>query len=159
MNNKGFTLVELVAIIALLAIISIISFVSINEVLEKSKVSNCESLVRSIKSASKEYVSDNRYYVMENQMMGKDIKTISGRTQKYIEINAGDLVSGKYLSSPITDPFDNNSEIEPNDIEIIVYLLDDYSVGYKPLNNSDKTEDIIIKNKSGNEIDCSSNQW
>ena len=41
MNNRGFTLVELIATIALLAIVSIISFVSINAVVDKSKISEC----------------------------------------------------------------------------------------------------------------------
>ena len=60
MNNKGFTLVELIATIALLAVIAIISFVSINEVINQSKVNDCKNLLFSIKSAAKEYVSDNR---------------------------------------------------------------------------------------------------
>ena len=52
MNNKGFTLVELIATIALLAIISIISFVSINAVIDSSKINECNALVNSIKSAT-----------------------------------------------------------------------------------------------------------
>ena len=49
MNNKGFTLVELIATIALLSIIAIISFVSINGVIDQSRVNDCENVVRSIK--------------------------------------------------------------------------------------------------------------
>ena len=45
MNNKGFTLIELIATIALLAIIATISFVSINEVIKNSKIKNCENLL------------------------------------------------------------------------------------------------------------------
>ena len=61
MNNKGFTLIELLVTIVLLATIALISFVSINRVIERNKVNNCESLRNEIKSAVKEYISDNRY--------------------------------------------------------------------------------------------------
>lgn len=132
MNNKGFTLVELVAVIALLAIIAIISFVSINEVLERSKVSDCESLVRNIKSATKEYVSDNRYNFTSNSSF---------------DITANTLISGNYLSSPITNPF-TKEEIDANDIIIKIELNNDYS-----------TKNVVVKNKDDSVIDCDSNQW
>ena len=64
--KNGFTLIELIATIALLAIIAIISFVSINGVVNQSKVNNCESLMMNIKTAAKEYVSDNRYNFNNN---------------------------------------------------------------------------------------------
>ena len=76
MNKKGFTLVELVATIALLGIIAIISFVSINGVINQSKVDNCKSLVGNIKSAAKEYVSDNRYKLNSYNDLNITVKTI-----------------------------------------------------------------------------------
>ena len=110
MNRKGFTLIELLVTIALLAIIVIISFVSINKVIEQSKVNNCKSLVSSIKSATSEYVSDNRYK--------RDfIKEVGGKT--IMKIYATRLVEGNYLSSPILNPFDK-SEVEPGKIEILI---------------------------------------
>ena len=112
MNNKGFTLIELVATIGLLAVVSIISYVSINKVIEESKVNDCEQLVMSIKSASKEYVSDNRYNLTTNVDLN---------------ITSLDLVNNKYLSSPIINPFDK-SEINPSDISIKISLKDDYTV-------------------------------
>ena len=136
MNNKGFTLIELVATIALLAVISLISFVSINTVIDKSKVSNCENLIKSIKNASKEYVSDNRY---TNIISGSEVK-----------IDAKKLVDGKYLNGPITNPF-NNDEIDPEDISITIYLANDYSV--------DPKKDIVIKNKSDSLIECTKDSW
>ena len=111
MNKKGFTLVELVATIALLAIIAIISFVSINAVLEDSRVKNCENLVKSIKVAAKEYVSDNRYDFDNN-----NTRTISVKT----------LIEGKYLTDEIKNPF-NTSEDVTNKIEVSIQLNDDYS--------------------------------
>ena len=42
MNNKGFTMVELVATIALLSVIMIISFVSINTAVDNSEINECK---------------------------------------------------------------------------------------------------------------------
>lgn len=130
MNNKGFTLIELIATIALLAIIAIISFVSINGALSDSNVSNCKSLVSSIKSAVKEYVSDNRYGTIDKDIL------------------ASDLVNWKYLSGPVVDPFDNTKEITNN---IYINII---------LNDSDNTvDDIIIWNVLGKKVDCDSGKW
>lgn len=112
MNNKGFTLVELIATIALLAIISVISFVSITEIVNKSKVSDCENIVKSIISSTKDYVSDNRYSLDSNAAF---------------ELTVDSLISENYLSSPIVNPF-TNKEINAGDIKVNVELNDDYTV-------------------------------
>ena len=116
LNNKGFTLIELIATIALLAVIAIISFVSINGVVNQSKVNDCEALVMNIKSAAKEYVSDNRYASINKN------------------ITAQDLINGKYLSSPIINPF-TKEDIDASTIKINITLKEDYSAdvisGYK----------------------------
>lgn len=111
MNNKGFTLIELIATIALLAIISVISVVSISGVINQSKVSDCESLVSNIKSSVKEYVSDNRYSFTSNNDF-----TITGDK----------LIDDNYLVGPIINPFDN-SEITPSSIRIRIELKADYT--------------------------------
>ena len=132
MNNKGFTLVEVVAVIALLSIITIISFVSINKVLDKNKILGCENLVASIKSATKEYVSDNRYNFASNDNF---------------DITADTLMSGNYLSNSIINLF-TNEEIDVNDVKIEINLNNDYTV-----------KSVIVKNSNGIEIDCESNRW
>lgn len=136
MNNKGFTLIELIATIALLAIIAIISFVSINEVIKQSKVSDCENLVRSIKSAAKEYVSDNRYTLTNNNDL---------------VITADYLINGKYLSSSLINPF-TNEEITPVNVNISIKLKADYTV-------SNEEDSIIVKNSSGNKVNCDNEEW
>lgn len=121
MNNKGFTLVELIATIALLSIIAVISFVSINEVIDQSKVSDCENIVRNINSAVKEYVSDNRY---------------SFNNYNSFNITANDLIVGEYLSSSVTDSSGNvvidnpftDEYINPNDVIIKVELNTNYTI-------------------------------
>jgi len=133
MNNKGFTLVELIATIALLAIISVISFVSINAVINNNKVSNCKNLVGNVKSATKEYVSDNRYSYENNDTKRFNVKV---------------LIDGNYFSEPVKDPFNTSEDLEYDDIQIIVDLKDDYTVNT-----------ITIKNASGMTVNCDSGFW
>ena len=133
MNNKGFTLVELIATIALLSIIAIISFVSISGILQKSKINDCNNLLVSIKSATKEYISDNRY----NDTFISSVSTEDGK--KIVEFDASVLntsVSNKngrvYLDSDVmesgnpmlSNPFDG-SYMDYSSVKIKVYLNDD----------------------------------
>ena len=103
MNDKGFTLIELIATIALLAVVVSISFVSINAVIKSNKKEQCENLKSSIEAATKEYVSDNRY---------KSDFNLDG-------LNAS-MLNG-YLSMPIVDPY-TKDEITPSEIIINVSI-------------------------------------
>lgn len=118
MNNRGFTLIELVATIALLAVVSIISYVSITKVIEESKKSDCEKLIMSIKSAAKEYVSDNRY---SDRFYSPDVL----ERNFFIYLNE-DLINNKYLSGPIKNPFTGKNVEE--DAVIQVKFNDDWSL-------------------------------
>ena len=109
MNKRGFTLIELVATIALLGIIAVISFVSINAVVNKNKENNCEILVSSIITATKDYVSDNRYNI--------DELTLDN-------FNASILVNNNYLDGQIKNPY-TKEDITPDSIKILVELNED----------------------------------
>lgn len=117
MNNKGFTLIELIATIALLAIISVISFVSINNVIKQSKINDCNTLVSNIKNAANEYVSDNRY----------KSSFVNNIVDYSLDIDASVLTNNKYLGTPIINPF-NKSEISPIDVLIRLEFNDDYTL-------------------------------
>lgn len=141
MNNKGFTMVELVATIALLSVIMIISFVSINAVIDNSEINECNALVSNIKSATKEYFSDNRY----------NLDNISGykvdNNDKKYEVNVSVLTSNNYLTSDIVNPFDDE-KLNTDDIKINVELNDNYTI-----------KEIIVKNSSNNEVVCENEMW
>lgn len=126
MNNKGFTLIELIATIALLAVISLISFVSVNKVIEQSKINDCETLVNNIKMATSEYVSDNRYKNLNVE-----------------DFNVKKLVDGKYLSTPIINPF-SKEEIDPQSILLNIELNNDYT-----LKNVEISEPAVLVNCRG----------
>ena len=116
MGNKGFTLIELIATIALLAVISIISFVSVNGILNESRINDCNTLIDSIKNATKEYVSDNRYKSSFNG-----------------SVNMEQLIRDNYISGNIVHPI-TKEQISTDSIRINIELYDDYTV---------KTVDVV----------------
>ena len=115
MNNHGFTLIELLATIVLLAVIASISFVSITAAISKGNEKNCNSIKDSIKSATIEYINDNRY---KRNFFQESTMTKS--------MNASELINQNYLST-ITNPF-NKETIDPSTIMIVATLNDDYTV-------------------------------
>lgn len=129
MNRKGFTLIELIVTIALLAVVSIISFVSITNIINDSKEKNCNNLVKSIKSATKDYISDNRY-TDELYMTDGSIKT---------KFNTSNI--SKYLNGDLVFPYDNKTDISKY-IEIKVEY------------NSDNTPKNVSVLYNNSEIDC-----
>jgi len=151
MNNKGFTLIELIATIALLAIIAIISFVSINGVINQNKVNNCESLIMNIKTAAKEYVSDNRY----NANFDAD-------NDKIERIDVKSLVDNHYLSDEIVYPFDNSKNVDGDKIEIKIELKDDYSAGSIFIYKNDIIDENVYncdKVNDSDKYDCNKDWW
>lgn len=136
MNRKGFTLIELIVTIALLAVVSIISFVSITGIINDSKEKDCNNLVKSIKSATKDYISDNRY----NNVFISNVFISNVTGYNTYDMSANILTDENYLSSPITNPFDTKSEIEPSSITIEITLNKDYTVKNISISNPDVLE-------------------
>lgn len=119
MNNKGFTLIELIATIALLAVVVSISFVSINAVIKSNKKEQCNNLISSIEAATKEYVSDVRY---NEEFLDGPVN----RARMEAIITGSEIING-YLNSPVINPI-TNQEISPTSISITVSLNDNYTV-------------------------------
>ena len=94
MNNKGFTLVELLAAVALLAIISLIITPTISSVIKNNKIEACKKLFTSTEQAAKNYVSDNRYGTITN-------------------MTASDLITKGYLTGGTINPL-NKTDIKDN---------------------------------------------
>ena len=125
MNNKGFTLVELLATLVLLGVISVISYVSISSVINKNKVDNCKNLIKSIEGAVKEYVSDNRY-----KFDNSEVKSIK----------LADLYNGHYLTNEMVNPF-NKEKIKTDEVDITINLKSDYTYNSIEI----KGYDIFVK--------------
>lgn len=119
LNNKGFTLVELLGVIVLLAIVMTIAVPSIMTVSKNIKKNMLETKIDLILEDAKLYGQDR-------------ISTIYNETTKHesypcIKVKIGDLLDGGYLSSDkeddeagyVVNPVDNSSLNEKN---IILYV-------------------------------------
>ncbi len=93
MNNRGFTLIELIVTIALLALISTISVSVIGNIRGKHNVNSYYELLKNVESAAKLYVTDNRYNL---KSVGIDIKCPSDNT---FTISLQLLVDNGYLTT------------------------------------------------------------
>ena len=138
MNKKGFTLIELIATIALLAIIAVIAFVSINNVITKSKIENCKTLVSSISVAASEYASDNRY----------KSDFINRINDNEVIITAKELVDNNYLKGDIINP-SNKSVIDASTISVHIYVNDDYTVRYVMVDSPEELNKCNLEPKAG----------
>lgn len=93
MNNRGFTLIELIVTIALLALISTISVSVIGNIRGKHNVNAYYELLKNVESAAKLYVTDNRYNL---KSVGIDIKCPNNNT---FTISLQQLVDSGYLTT------------------------------------------------------------
>lgn len=120
MNNKGFTLLEVILVVAILGVITLIIVPSVSSLLNKNKSEQYENLKKSIISAAKMYVSDNRYDL--------GINCTNNIYQFTIELNK--LVDAGDLSNPVIDPRDK-SEIELSNVVNITYNCSNKSFSYE----------------------------
>lgn len=94
MNNKGFSLIELLAVIVVLALILVISFPSIGKMVatfrEKDQI---EMLKNSAVSAAKEYIVDGE---ADTSTINCNGTSITDTIDIYVITN---LINEKYLSS------------------------------------------------------------
>lgn len=90
MNNKGFTLVELIAIVVLLALVMGIGAISVTKIINNAKEKDYQLLVENIKSAVELYYQECKY---SNDMIIDCPSLNSGWYYIYLE----DLVDNGFI--------------------------------------------------------------
>jgi len=113
MNNKGFTLIELIMIILILAMLAVLTTPNVISYINKNKVDNYNSTIESIIEATEIYVSEHRYELtFKNSTGAIDSCTPGEINDIYAYINAGgtlrniqlgDLIDSKDLQSTTKD--------------------------------------------------------
>ncbi len=106
MNNKGFTLVELIAVLAVMLTILLIAIPSISSTIDRNKENLSSKSIDIIKAASEIYVST---------YLKKDIKTSYNNGTCYIKIT--DLINKDILSLDEIKESSKDNEID----KIIIY--------------------------------------
>ena len=143
MNNRGFTLIELIVTIALLALISTISVSVIGNIRGKHNVNSYYELLKNVESAAKLYVTDNRYIL---KSVGIDIKCPNNNT---FTISLQKLVDNGYLTT-------DNNEIKNFDGSTLTLSENKVTVTYDCTKKNftykiDKNEPICAKSKKDEE--------
>ncbi len=97
LDNKGFTLVELIAVIVLLSLITSIGVTSMNAVILRSKEENYELLVENIRNSVETYYHECKYNLndLNRGFCGSGTPYVSPKTT----LTLGELVVGGFITS------------------------------------------------------------
>ena len=125
LNRKGFTLVEVLAVIIILSMLMAITIPNVNTLINEQKNRALENIEKSIISAAKIYMSDNKYdLTFDTNPCTNDPSTT---------VSVGELINKGYIKQKkIKNPNNNTQILRPNkNIEIkyscnkkILYLGD-----------------------------------
>lgn len=122
LNNRGFTLVEVIAAVVILAVLAMLLVPNVTSLLNRSEDDAFENLKKSILVAAEEYINDNRYDIsLANEADGKR-KVISIGDQSLVDskITLSVLLKYGYLSASgidgtveyIVDPRDRTTKLD-----------------------------------------------
>lgn len=131
LNNKGFTLIEVLAVVVILSIIMAIMVPSVNSIMNKNKEDNYKDLENSIISATKMYISDNRYEIVigecdsDNKASITSIGGVSLTGSKIFVKKLVDVGNIKTNSSgEIINPKDSTKLNQRESYVLVKYLCD-----------------------------------
>ena len=129
LNNKGFTLIEILAVVIILSIIITIMVPSSNYLIERNKEDNYKQLEKSIINATKVYLSDNRYNITLDY--GSDLCEDGEAEENISSISGNDLIDNKILISTLVNSRalttnSNGNIINPKNNEEILDLDNSY---------------------------------
>ena len=113
MNNKGFTLVELLAVLVILSTIMWIAIPSISSSMERAKKKQNNVNTKVLIAAAEMYVADHRYAIMKQD-----------GSSCFVDVSS--LLEGNYISDDVAVDADGN-----NINGVIVYTKSNNSYEYK----------------------------
>lgn len=117
MNDKGFTLVELLTVIIILGVLAIITVPMIMGNVEESKKISYEKLIKNIEQTTQIYIRNNKDNI-------PGIKTVGNVTS----ITLQDLVDKEGLKKPVIDPITEKTVSLTTPITIVVKERGKYDV-------------------------------
>ena len=110
LNNKGFSLVEVLAVIVILSIVAAIAVPTVTNIIKSNEAKSMENLTKSIISSAKIYISENRYNISLTNSCNEVDKDIIA------EINGTTIYNSNIPLSLIAESGDLDNEIvNPND--------------------------------------------
>lgn len=126
MNNKGFTLIEIIIVIAIIALLALLITPNAISMINKNKFDNYKNLQDSIKKATDSYLSDERYksdikYYKNDYLTKEYCNSSNNPSEVYTSVTLKTLVDDNYLtkgSDEITNPCTNLKIDLDNEIKI-----------------------------------------
>lgn len=129
LDNRGFTLIEVLVSVVILSLLSIVTVSSVSSLTKKNNIKAYENLKNGIISSSVIYMSDNRYDVVFDGIcisdtdlvnvnsVGNDTLFDSKILIKYL-INEGDLTTTS--NGNIINPLDDSLVLDLNNSYVLV---------------------------------------
>lgn len=129
LDNRGFTLIEVLVSVVILSLLSIVTVSSVSSLTKKNNIKAYENLKNGIISSSVIYMSDNRYDVVFDGIcisdtdlvnvtsVGNDTLVDSKILIKYL-INEGDLTTTS--NGNIINPLDDSLVLDLNNSYVLV---------------------------------------
>ena len=143
LNNKGFTLIEVLAVIVILSILMAIMVPSVGNIMKKNKEDNYQNLKDSIISAAKIYISDNRYQITVGNCDDSnkaDIESINNKTLNSSQLPISFLVDAGNLKTTsdgkILNPKDKKNLNLNSSYVVVKYQCDKKEYEYQLKENS-----------------------
>lgn len=141
-NNKGFTLIEVLAVVVIIAVVTLIAMPSVLSIMNSSKDSSYEMMIDNIKTAAGELYQEKDYmntniYVYDYTGRTSDVVSI---VDSSISVNLQTLVGNGYLTGS-----NNNDEVSGNTNNKVIL---------EPYHNEDigMCEIKVTKIKNGNKV-------
>ncbi len=133
LNNKGFTLVEVLLVVAILSVLALIMVLTVGGLIKQNNIDNFNNLKNSIISAAKMHVSENRYSLGISCHDGNPTFNVTLR----------ELVDEGSLSENVIDPRDKENIDLDNNYVMVTYDCDIKEFSYEIDGNLNwESEDI-----------------
>ena len=126
LNNKGFSLIELLAAVTILGILMLVAVVGYSKYIDKAKKDSIDIFNKSAISAAEEYFMDNPYE--ENVSVGTLID------DNYLEVPGEKVTDGKSYSGKI--------EINGNNYKLYMCFAGEKYIYYSNNKTKEKLTDI-----------------
>ena len=122
LNQKGFSLIEMLAVVVIIGLLLVFIVPNVSKLIEQNKNDAYEKLKDSIITATKNYISDNRYKIeIAGKCTGDEMKAITkiGQGKENEEeneeknkitdskIQLSRLTEGGYIKEPVKNPKTN----------------------------------------------------
>lgn len=134
LNNKGFTLVEILAVVVILGVLSTIMIPSVTSIIKKNRVENQENFKSSLISATKAYITDNKYKIefsTSNCSSGyKCISKIDNTAIADNKITLKILVDNGYLNENLKEPATNKKVNQTSSYITVKYNINQKDFDY-----------------------------